>query len=871
MANYSAALYTTLVILVIVFTISTIIIFTLYHDNKQALDKTKFLELMSLAAPNLIYVYDLFDGQFKYSNKSFFKLLGREDEEVTGVNIADFYVKYIHPDDRHKIKSFAENINKLKGDEVLDFELRLKHKNNDYLTLSNRIVVFTRTIDGEVQQILGTISDITKSKENERKLGELLFEEQKLTEELLGQKEELRSTLEETLLLNKMLIESEQRIDEAQRMTMLGSWQYDLSSGRLTWSEQLFRNYGLEPGEVTPSMEYFKKIIHPEDLAELEKRAVTSSDDLSPFDYRIVRKDGSVRYITSTVQPKVNEKGEIYKLIGAAQDVTERKRSEEQIKEILERSQQINEELVKSEESLLSTLKETLNLNEQLALKEKWLAETQRVAQLGIWEYNPEDKSILWTDEVFRLFGLENEITPTLEEFVSRIHTDDREKLSIAAQRAINEGISYEMEIRIILPDGKSSWIYTVGHASFDKDGKLAKLVGIVQDVDKRKRAEILLIESEQFFKALIQNSSDYVQTINSEAEIIYQSPTMARLTGYTPEERQGKSILDIIHPDDISYIESLKEEILREPSKPRTIELRIIHKNGAAVWLEVTVTNLLHQPGVNAFVINSRDITQRKEAEERLKNQNEELKKINSELDGFVYRASHDLRAPLSSILGLISISKEEKDIRQKEEYLNMMEKSVKKLDLFIRNIIDYSRNARLQISVTPVRFDELISSIFDEYKYMERSTLIERKLTIEGNTDFYSDIFRLKIIFSNIISNAIRYSNPRVNSFIRISINMTDANAVIHFEDNGAGIATESVNRIFEMFYRASESNVGSGLGLYIVKEVVQALGGTIKVDSELGKGTTFIVTVPNMITHIASPSDSSAEEIFPGNELA
>jgi signal transduction histidine kinase len=265
-------------------------------------------------------------------------------------------------------------------------------------------------------------------------------------------------------------------------------------------------------------------------------------------------------------------------------------------------------------------------------------------------------------------------------------------------------------------------------------------------------------------------------------------------------------------------------------------------------------------------MVVNTRDITERKASEELLKKHNEDLKKINSELDGFVYRASHDLRAPLSSILGLIEICKAEKDKKLQLDYLDMMDKSVKKLDLFIKNIIDFSRNSRLEVSSTPVNFQELVNGVFDEYKYMERSTEIERKVIIKGSENFYSDIFRLKIIFSNMISNAIRYSNPNVKSFIHIFIDINKENATIEFRDNGRGIAKESLNRVFDMFYRASEYNVGSGLGLYIVKEVIHGLNGSVKVESKYGEGSTFTVKIPNLIGN--APNSNPQDDIVRKN---
>jgi PAS domain S-box-containing protein len=283
--------------------------------------------------------------------------------------------------------------------------------------------------------------------------------------------------------------------------------------------------------------------------------------------------------------------------------------------------------------------------------------------------------------------------------------------------------------------------------------------------------------------------------------------------------------------------------------------EIRIRNRNGQIRWTLIVGKPVFDSQGtVHKLIGTIVDITERKLAEQQLKHQNQELLKINAELDSFVYRASHDLRAPLSSLLGLINITKTEDNEEMKAQYLQLMEKSVGKLDQFIQGIINYSRNARLEVTRKPIDFQSLIAETLDDLKYMERSEVVQKQLVIEGKHEFFSDLFRLKIVFSNLISNAIRYSNPRVTSFINIHI-VVDAQKVrMEFSDNGFGIAQESIGKIFDMFYRASQENVGSGLGLYIVKEVILALDGHIQVQSEMGLGTTFTVTLPNLTSQAA-----------------
>ncbi|MBX2961691.1 MAG: HAMP domain-containing histidine kinase [Cyclobacteriaceae bacterium] len=242
------------------------------------------------------------------------------------------------------------------------------------------------------------------------------------------------------------------------------------------------------------------------------------------------------------------------------------------------------------------------------------------------------------------------------------------------------------------------------------------------------------------------------------------------------------------------------------------------------------------------------------KRAEENLKqqaayiqSQNEELKKINAELDRFVYSASHDLRAPLVSIQGLTKIAVDEAQHETDRKYFKLINDRVVKLDEFIRDIIEYSRNARTERNFEMFSPEPLIQEIIENLKYVEGSGQIafNVKSTVP---EIYSDKSRLKVILSNMIANAIRYHNlRRDNPFIDIQVMQDSQNITITVKDNGVGIQDEARDKIFNMFYRASDRAGGSGLGLYIVKEMVDKLEGTIRVDSVFGEGTTFFVVIP------------------------
>ena len=241
-----------------------------------------------------------------------------------------------------------------------------------------------------------------------------------------------------------------------------------------------------------------------------------------------------------------------------------------------------------------------------------------------------------------------------------------------------------------------------------------------------------------------------------------------------------------------------------------------------------------------------------RKKAEGTLRKQNEELVKINKELDSFVYSVSHNLRAPLMSVLGLINLVQiENKETDQSlNNYFGMMQHSIHKLDDTLKEILDYSRNARSELNVEPIDFKKMVEESFERLKYMQASDQIQKNISVEGSSTLYSDAYRLSVIINNLVSNAIKYKDVNKDkNTVDIRANITDTTIDITFQDNGIGISQELIGKIFDMFFRATERSEGAGLGLYIVKETVEKLMGSIEVDSVLGEGTRFRIKLPNM----------------------
>jgi signal transduction histidine kinase len=240
----------------------------------------------------------------------------------------------------------------------------------------------------------------------------------------------------------------------------------------------------------------------------------------------------------------------------------------------------------------------------------------------------------------------------------------------------------------------------------------------------------------------------------------------------------------------------------------------------------------------------------QKQKLSEDLQKRNEDLVKANRDLDTFLYSVSHNLRSPLNSIQGLINLCEDETDHTKMKVYHEMMAKSIKKLDQNLVEVLEYARSSKQKRVVQQIDFTEVLNENLEKMKFMEDAEFLQSEISIDGEAPFYSDSFRLSSVVNNLVSNAIKYQDrSKPCRFIKIHVAVTAEQALIRFEDNGIGIQQEHVEKVFDMFFRATDVKSGVGLGLHIVKEAVEAMEGTIGVRSKEREGTTFEITLPNL----------------------
>lgn len=356
-------------------------------------------------------------------------------------------------------------------------------------------------------------------------------------------------------------------------------------------------------------------------------------------------------------------------------------------------------------------------------------------------------------------------------------------------------------------------------------------------DITQIKKSEALLKQSELKYRNLFENSIVGIFRTTLDGRVLEANQKAKEIFGW-------QNISEINTPNDI-YVHAKDRsellDILKTKGMVENYEFLAKKRNGEQIWVSISAR---YYPEYNWIEGACVDITE-------AKNNVIALEKANFELDSFTYRASHDLKAPLRSILGIVNLAKEEKLSPEIAYYFELIEKSVLRLDSFVVDLLALSRNNRTEINIEPITWQKQIQNCLEALAYMDNYQRTEIQLHIDQKQDFYSDPTRIDLILNNLIANAIKYQpkNPEHKPKVSIKINVFKHHTVMVIEDNGEGIPHNYQDKVFEMFFRASTNSEGSGLGLYIVKSAAEKLGGNIKMQSEPNIGTKFTVTLPNL----------------------
>jgi PAS domain S-box-containing protein len=378
-----------------------------------------------------------------------------------------------------------------------------------------------------------------------------------------------------------------------------------------------------------------------------------------------------------------------------------------------------------------------------------------------------------------------------------------------------------------------------------DENGNLLSTRASLSDITDKKKAEEDLRSKEELFRNLIESSSDIILILNSDLLIEYASPSLERVLGYKPDQILGVSGLEHLHPSDTAEVMTALESARNKPGEVYSAKYRHQHRDGSWKHMEasgtVLVTGIARQP---LFIINVRDISDHARTEELLQD------KVN-ELNTFMYKATHDLRAPLSSLLGLIALAKAEKNKQEMLKYFTMIDDSTHKLDKILIDLVEITQITQGIPQISEIKLEELIGDVIESLENTPgfKGISISRKLSL--GKPFYSDPKLMRSVLQNLLDNSAKYKSPEKKNEITIEAVETSTGVKVLISDNGIGIPDNYHAKVFHMFYRATNISSGTGLGLYIVKNSIEKLGGLIELESVEGQGTTISFSLPSSCT--------------------
>jgi PAS domain S-box-containing protein len=344
------------------------------------------------------------------------------------------------------------------------------------------------------------------------------------------------------------------------------------------------------------------------------------------------------------------------------------------------------------------------------------------------------------------------------------------------------------------------------------------------------------MIGTESLLNELFRNPRSVFLITDEYYNIRYASDTVETVFGVKPISILGRNTFDFVPSDK----KELWRQCLSDADHNTAGEINLVTAGGAELHFDVTVTNHIDSQGIKGLVVYMHNITERMQLLERLESHNDQL-------DHFIYKTTHDLRAPLRSALGLITLAEREPESYIK--YLGLIKSSLHTLEGIIEEVNSFYKNEKLAVQNEWIDLRAMINREVANLSDAPEASEVKIDVFINGDAPFYSDPLRVRTIITNILSNAIKYcDHNKYVMYITISATVFNDKMFLTIEDNGVGIEEEYHEKIFEIFFRASTRSRGSGLGLYIVKDTLGRLGGNVYLKSKPGVGSSFTIMIPN-----------------------
>ena len=619
------------------------------------------------------------------------------------------------------------------------------------------------------------------------------------------------------------LLKSEADLSEAQRVAHVGSWELDVATQTTSWSDELYRTFGLDPNDPSPTWDQLRQFFNSgewDNLNILVSRAVEFGEPYE-VDLQIIRSDSSTGYVFAKGTPRRNTEGEIYKLFGITMDISDRK---------------TNEFMLRRYERVVAVATDAIVLYDRNYVY-------QLVNQVYLdWHNKPQQEII--GHSVGEILGgntHQSNIQPRLER-------------SLAGEvQQYEDWFNYDDDCR--------RFVRVTYSPHSETDGSITGVLASLHDLTELKQTEEYLRKSEESLRRYFDQPLLGMAISNPDKSWQDVNSCFCKMLGYSHSEMLQKNWEEMTHPDDLALNVCYFDRALAGEIEGYVMDKRFICKNGDIIYTSISAQCLRNlDKSVNSFVVMVQDISDRKQAEAQLLRTNEQLARATRMKDEFLANMSHELRTPLNAILGMTEALREQilGSINEKQlKALQTVERSGDHLLSLINDILDVVKieSGQIELDCALVNVTALCQSslIFIKQQAQKKSIQLEIKLP-RNLPDQLLDERRIRQVLINLLNNAVKFTLE--GGRITLEVTKQESQKSLHtndwirfaITDTGIGIAPENIEKLFQPFIQIDSAlnrqYSGTGLGLALVKQIVELHGGKVGLTSELGVGSCFTI---------------------------
>ncbi|HXR83978.1 MAG TPA: PAS domain-containing protein [Hanamia sp.] len=637
-----------------------------------------------------------------------------------------------------------------------------------------------------------------------------LHEKGKIEKNEKGERVSFEGTVQDVTaqkLLKLSLEESNERYYYASKATFDAIYDWDFISDECFWGEGFTRDFGYDSEALSDKM-FWESHVHPDDKEKIENEIKSSAEGEATNwlnEYRFRKADGTYAFVLDRSIIIRDRTGKAIRMIGAIQNITEKK-----------------------------TLQQLLD-------------KANRLAKIGSWEIDVESNTVYWSDIVKEIREVPEGYTPSLQDGILHFKEGhSRETIIKRVKDAVKNGTPWAEDLQIYTHKGNLKWMRTIGNAEI-VDGKCVKVYGSFQDIDEQKKAELEIRKLYEEKNVILESIGDAFFAVNKSWVVTYWNKEAEKML-MVPKDKIIEQHLWDVFSDSIGSLSyqkyheaiSINQQVFFEDYYPA------LNK-----WFEISA-----YPSENGLSVYFKDTTERKLSQIKLSELHENLKKTandlalsNAELEQFAYIASHDLQEPLRMVTSFLSqLEKKYYDVidEKGKQYIYFAVDGAKRMRQIILDLLEFSRVGRFDGKIEPVDSNEVVKEVVSLFRNQIEESGAEIYFKELPVVQAFKGPFRQ--VIQNLVSNGLKYQKANVKPVIHISASKQESYWRFAVSDNGIGIDPEFFDKIFVIFQRLHNKDEysGTGIGLAIVKKIVEAFGGRIWVESKPGEGSTFFFTL-------------------------